>query len=41
MDWFIQTVYQPHYDRFKADFGKTILGFFYDEPETAAIGAPN
>ena len=23
-DWFIRTVYQPHYDRFKADFGKTI-----------------
>jgi len=34
VDWFIQTVYQPHYDRFKADFGKTIPGFFYDEPET-------
>ncbi|MBU4271211.1 MAG: hypothetical protein KKE86_02340 [Planctomycetes bacterium] len=34
-DWFIQTVYQPHYDRFKDDFGKTIVGFFYDEPETA------
>lgn len=33
-DWFIQTVYQPHYDRFKDDFGKTIPGFFYDEPET-------
>ncbi len=34
VDWYLQTVYQPHYDRFKADFGKTILGFFYDEPET-------
>jgi hypothetical protein len=34
VDWFIETVYQPHYDHFKADFGKTILGFFYDEPET-------
>lgn len=34
VDWFIQTVYQPHYDRFKNDFGKTIPGFFYDEPET-------
>ena len=34
VDWYIQTVYQPHYDRFKDDFGKTILGFFYDEPET-------
>jgi len=33
-DWYIKTVYQPHYDRFKADFGKDIVGFFYDEPET-------
>ncbi|MCY3020378.1 MAG: glycosyl hydrolase, partial [Planctomycetota bacterium] len=33
-DWFIKTVYQPHYDRFKDDFGKTIVGYFYDEPET-------
>lgn len=34
VDWFLQTVYQPHHDHFKADFGKTIPGFFYDEPET-------
>ena len=34
VDWYIQTVYQPHYDRFKDDFGKSIVGFFYDEPET-------
>lgn len=34
VDWFIKTVYQPHFDRFGADFGKTIPGFFYDEPET-------
>ena len=34
VDWYLQTVYQPHYDHFKADFGKTIVGFFYDEPET-------
>ena len=34
VDWFIRTVYQPHYDRYKEDFGKTIIGFFYDEPET-------
>jgi len=34
VDWFIKTVYQPHYDHFGADFGKTIPGFFYDEPET-------
>ena len=33
-EWFIQTVYQPHFDRFGKDFGKTIPGFFYDEPET-------
>ncbi len=34
VEWFLQTVYQPHYDHFKDDFGKTIVGFFYDEPET-------
>ena len=34
VEWYLQTVYQPHYDRFRADFGKTIRGFFYDEPET-------
>ena len=34
VDWFIKTVYQGHYDRFKADYGKTIVGYFYDEPET-------
>ncbi|MBP6965295.1 MAG: hypothetical protein KBC96_12920, partial [Armatimonadetes bacterium] len=34
VDWFLKTVYQPHCDRFKDDFGKTIVGFFYDEPET-------
>jgi len=34
VDWYIRTVYQPHYDRFADDFGKTIRGYFYDEPET-------
>jgi len=34
VDWFIKTVYQPHYDHFKSDHGKTIVGYFYDEPET-------
>jgi hypothetical protein len=34
VEWFIKTVYQPHFDRFKEDFGKTIVGYFYDEPET-------
>ncbi len=33
-EWFIQTVYQPHFDRFGGDFGTAIPGFFYDEPET-------
>ncbi|MEY3896874.1 MAG: hypothetical protein RLZZ214_2395 [Verrucomicrobiota bacterium] len=33
-EWFLKTVYQPHYDRFKEHFGTTIPGFFYDEPET-------
>lgn len=34
VDWYIDTVYQPHYDHFAKEFGKTIVGYFYDEPET-------
>lgn len=34
VQWFLDTVYQPHHDHFGADFGTTIVGFFYDEPET-------
>ncbi len=34
VDWYIETVYQPHYDHFPKDFGPVIKGFFYDEPET-------
>jgi hypothetical protein len=34
VDWYLATVYQPHYDHFGAEFGHTIRGFFYDEPET-------
>ncbi len=34
VEWFLQTVYQPHYERFRDDFGQTIVGYFYDEPET-------
>jgi hypothetical protein len=34
VEWYLRTVYAPHYERFKNDFGKTIVGFFYDEPET-------
>lgn len=29
----IDSVYEPHYEHYKEDFGKTILGFFSDEPE--------
>lgn len=28
----IDSVYQPHYERYKDEFGKTIAGFFSDEP---------
>lgn len=28
----INEVYEPHYARYKADFGKTFAGFFSDEP---------
>ena len=34
VEWYVRTVYQPHYDHFSEDFGKTIQGYFYDEPET-------
>jgi len=29
----IDAVYEPHYEHYKEDFGKTIVGFFSDEPE--------
>lgn len=29
----IDTVYEAHYERYADEFGKTILGFFSDEPE--------
>ncbi len=29
----IDAVYEPHYEHYKDDFGKTIAGFFSDEPE--------
>lgn len=29
----IDTVYEPHFARYRDDFGKTIAGFFSDEPE--------
>lgn len=30
---FIDAVYEPHFSHYKEDFGKTIAGFFSDEPE--------
>ena len=32
---FIETVYEPHYQRYKEHFGKTFKGFFSDEPRFA------
>lgn len=29
----LDAVYEPHYAKYKEDFGKTIAGFFSDEPE--------
>ncbi len=29
----IDAVYEPHYEHYKGEFGKTIAGFFSDEPE--------
>lgn len=29
----LDAVYEPHYEHYKEDFGKTIKGFFSDEPE--------
>lgn len=31
-DVLIEAVYEPHYERYKDEFGKTIAGFFSDEP---------
>lgn len=33
----IDRVYQPHFDRYGDDFGKTFTGFFSDEPEFANL----
>ncbi len=29
----IEAVYEPHYEHYKEEFGKTLAGFFSDEPE--------
>lgn len=36
-DILIQTVYESHYEKFSDEFGKTILGFFTDEPRFGNI----
>lgn len=33
----IDYVYEPHYARYKEDFGKTFAGFFSDEPELGNV----
>ncbi len=33
----IDAVYEPHYRRYADEFGKTILGFFSDEPELGNV----
>ena len=30
---FLDTVYEPHFERYQAEFGTTFAGFFSDEPE--------
>jgi len=34
VDWYLKAAFEPIYARHKQDFGKTIQGFFYDEPQT-------
>ncbi|MEC0125550.1 glycosyl hydrolase [Paenibacillus pabuli] len=36
----IDTVYEAHYDRYKADFGSTLAGFFSDEPRFGNVKGP-
>ncbi len=33
----LDEVYEPHYKRYGAEFGKTFMGFFSDEPEFANV----
>lgn len=34
----VEAIYEPHYAHFKEEFGKTIAGFFSDEPEMGNKG---
>jgi hypothetical protein len=36
----IDAVYEPHYARYRADFGATLAGFFSDEPNIGNGGGP-
>ena len=41
VDWFLVNYYQPYYDRYRPSFEDgTILGFFFDEPETMGVWGP-
>lgn len=33
----IEAVYEPHFDHYGSEFGKTIAGFFSDEPEIGNV----
>lgn len=39
-DVLISEVYEPHYEHYKDEFGKTILGFFSDEPRFGNVHGP-
>lgn len=40
-DVLINEVYEKHYDRYRSEFGKTIVGFFSDEPRFGNIKGPD
>lgn len=40
VDVLLDTVYEPHYAHYKEEFGKTILGFFSDEPRFGNMHGP-
>lgn len=39
-DILINTVYESHYEKYKEEFGQTIVGFFSDEPRFGNIHGP-
>ena len=41
VEWFLREIYEPHYTHFKAEFEDgTIVGFFFDEPQTQSWWGP-